>query len=41
MFTNLQLEDISEDDIIHIISYLDTNEDGKLQYKEFLNLMSK
>ena len=41
LFTNLQLEDISEDDIIHIISYLDTNEDGKLQYKEFLNLMSK
>ena len=40
LFKNLNIEDIKEEDITYIMIYLDTNKDGNLQYKEFLNLLN-
>ena len=39
IFIKLDIEDINNEDIYNIISHLDSNEDGKIQYKEFLNLL--
>ena len=40
LFTKLDLQDIKDDDMFCILSYIDTNEDSKLKYKEFMNLLT-
>ena len=39
LFDELYIVDINDKDIIKISSYLDSNQDGKIQYKEFLKLL--
>ena len=39
IFKKLDLEEINDEDIFYIITYIDTNEDSKLQYKEFMDLL--
>ena len=40
LFTKLDLQDIKDDDMFCILAYIDTNEDSKLKYKEFMNLLT-
>ena len=39
LFNELNIPEISEDDIDYIMICLDVNKDGKLPYKEFLSLL--
>ena len=40
LFDKLIIENINEEDIAYIMIHLDTDKDGNLQYKEFLNLLN-
>ena len=39
LFSELNIEEMTEDDINYIIICLDVNKDGKLIYKEFVSLL--